>query len=478
MEKDPEHNTWKQRLKKRIEHLYNCYNTSIVYNIILFSVPILLGIAGGLVGVLVFEFNLNNTATLFVLFITAIISFMLMLEQHRVAEAQEKSNTEQRKSNTEQRYNYAISQIESKRQGVVRIGFQNLYELALEEQSNDKRKRICTVFCNYLQTESRVQNCDISPATIQFILDLLIEKKNAEKIPNGKEIPFSSKWLDLSNVYFQRANLNNANLKGAQLQGANLENARLQGANLEKAQLERANLKNTNLENAQFEEANLTGVKLQGSKLPKAQLQGINLQGTQFQTANLYKVQFQGTDLTCVQFQGAKLFHAQLQGANLTGAQLQGANLSNAQLQGANLSKAQFQGAKFDKTNFSGAYTVPTSISGQTNLELAVARLENRVGQSTDLNNNIVFSGGVKPDDISNFRRKRTDIENVLTDIKYNDISNFRKKMDKVENILSTNSGPPNTFIPSNKVITGIYPKADADKVIEDLKRIINDLSA
>ncbi|BBM89120.1 hypothetical protein COTS27_00813 [Spirochaetota bacterium] len=383
----------------------------------------------------------------------------------------------------------------------------------------NRQKDLATTVGPIFDKESYSERYKTKPSDeVQSILDLLTNKEN------NKDFPFKSHWINLAN-----AHLNGANLEKAQLQGANLRQAWLQGAKLGSAQLQEAYLWNaqlqgTNLNHAYLQEANLDYAQLQEAKLEKAQLQAATLQSAYLQGANLEEAQLQGANLRESHLQGANLRKShlqgarlgflqttdsekkqpqiilsngvQLQGANLREAQLQGADLSCADFQGADLSYAQFQGAnlmtarfqatnlykaqlqlqsdEFAVINFNGAYADPNisiHIPPKTNLELAVDRLKNRSGKKADLKD-VIFSGGVKADNLKNFKSCRTEIEKVLTGINYNDINNFKERMNRVEEILEENLGEPNnTPIPPGAEIEE-YPKAEADKIIAMLEEV------
>ena len=110
--------------------------------------------------------------------------------------------------------------------------------------------------------------------------------------------------------------------------------------------LRSANLQTMDLSQLDFDQALMNEAQLQGANLFRAQFQGADLRGAQLQRADLFSTQLQGANLSGAQLQGAELFRAQLQGAYLSGARLRGAYLSGAQLQGAYLGGTQLDPAK------------------------------------------------------------------------------------------------------------------------------------
>ncbi|MDI9336260.1 MAG: pentapeptide repeat-containing protein, partial [Gammaproteobacteria bacterium] len=174
-------------------------------------------------------------------------------------------------------------------------------------------------------------------------------------------------FLNLKNIHWhlaelQEAKLQGANLSHAQLQGANLSDAQLQGANLSEANLQGAGLTRADLTGANLTEANLQGaldldkvkdwtenqlmdriLQLWMANLTKANLTEADLAGANLTDANLTDANLQGAlDLDKVNhWTGAQLMErlrqlmVQLQVANLTEANLTDANLQGANLQGA-----------------------------------------------------------------------------------------------------------------------------------------------
>ncbi|BBM89121.1 hypothetical protein COTS27_00814 [Spirochaetota bacterium] len=414
--------------------------------------------------------------------IGGVIALFVAMAGAKRARALDETAKAQERGNIEDRYKNAIEQFGKEDPSIRLAGAYGLYHLA--KDNKDRRENICDVLCVHIRelTTSEVavgKNSDgkeikysekyaTKPSNeIQSILDLLVNKENK------KDFPFKSHWINLASAY-----LNGANLWKAQLQGANLWNARLQRASLYQAQLQGAHLSLSQFQGAVLGSAQLQGAvlrlaQLQNAEIKYAQFQGANLSYAHLQEADLSSAQFQGADLNLTQLQGANLREAQLQGASLRGAQLQGANLSSAGLQMTNLSSAQFQGADLIKTDFRGAFT-EQKYNTDFNIDAAIKKLKDKRNQKDDIQN-AIFSGGVRKYELDDFKKTTATTLDELDKIKnYNQvrINHFELKMNKVEKILEDNlSKPEDNSIPSG-AITGIYPKAEADKIIAMLEEL------
>jgi uncharacterized protein YjbI with pentapeptide repeats len=98
---------------------------------------------------------------------------------------------------------------------------------------------------------------------------------------------------DLTDGFFQFANLREANLSNSRLDGANMAGAQLHGANLRNA-----NLVYTNLSGAQLLGADARGANFSKAWLNWAWFAGARLDGADFTGAHMIGAQLQGTDLS------------------------------------------------------------------------------------------------------------------------------------------------------------------------------------
>jgi uncharacterized protein YjbI with pentapeptide repeats len=102
----------------------------------------------------------------------------------------------------------------------------------------------------------------------------------------------------------------------------------LSGADLSDGFFQFANLREVNLSNSRLDGANMAGVQLHGANLRNATLVYTNLSGAQLIGADVRGANFTKAWLNWAWFAGAKLDGANFAGAHLIGAQLQGADLS------------------------------------------------------------------------------------------------------------------------------------------------------
>ena len=316
----------------------------------------------------------------------AVIANRRAKAMEKAAEEQAKSNENTEKGQRQERLKSAIEHLGNASDSVRLGGVYELFHLAEDEKKWSKT--ILDILCAHIrQTTSekkyREKYSSKPSEEIQSMLTLLFVQEH--EIFKGLEI----------------------NLQGSWLRGARLSEARLQGAYLREAQLQGAILFD-----AQLQEAVLFEAKLQRSRLLRAQLQNADLSSIKLQEANLVLAQLQGADLSNAQLQGADLSNVQLQGTFLLEAQLQGAVLSMAQLQGAVLVEAQLQGAILVKAQLQGADLFDAKLRGVTcqfsHGGLFKERIENRVGQNSDLSG-IIFAGGLTQENLDTLVKGLTD---------------------------------------------------------------------
>ena len=167
----------------------------------------------------------------------------------------------------------------------------------------------------------------------------LAKTDQAEGVPFDLAAMFDFSRCDAPTLLLD-ASTGELDLRNASDQGENL-----QGVNDSSAEATDADFQGSNLSDAFFEGADLQGATLQGANLGGANLSLVNLSGAQVSGANLQGANLQGANLT-----GANLTGANLQGVNLQGANLTGANLSGTVLTGANLHGATLGGVTWSDT--------------------------------------------------------------------------------------------------------------------------------
>jgi len=306
----------------------------------------------------------------------------------------------------------------------VRLG--GAYELFhLAEDTEDLRQTVLDILCAHIRRTTGEDNYrgthKSKPSEeVQSLLTLLFVQEH--------------EVFEVCHINLQGSYLNGADLSMACLKGAVLTEAHLQGVSLDGARLQRASLTEAHLQGT-----SLIAASMQGARLDKAHLQGAHLM-----LARLQEASFEGADL-----QWASLAEAFLQGASLTGAHLQGARLDEAFLQGALLIEAQLQGASLDWAHMQGAQS-----QGSTPFLFFPQRMEELIGQETDLSG-VVFKGGLSQEDVDSLIKDLSDEEaNGLREI-------LTPHIDKpLSHQLPEDSG----------AITGAYTKEDAEQWIAEFK--------
>lgn len=118
--------------------------------------------------------------------------------------------------------------------------------------------------------------------------------------------------------------------------------------------LRRTCLQQVDLNNLNFSVAQLEDAKLQGADLMEAKLQRAYLIGAKLQRADLDWAELQGAYLDWAELQGAHLWEAKLQGADLRGAKLQGAYLRGTIIDAdTSLDPTSLKGAGLRRVDFS-----------------------------------------------------------------------------------------------------------------------------
>lgn len=183
--------------------------------------------------------------------------------------------------------------------------------------------------------------------------------------------------LDLSNLNFKAARLDDANLFGSNLSSSDLRNVHLKGVTLDRARLTKTNFTRANLRGSRIlipaihvalESWIWDAPTFRQSDLSGAQLSG-NFDGTDFGAANMRGVRFGiRSSLERCEFSGSNLIDASFKRARLRYARFVRADLRGADFHDAKLIWVDFTGADLRGANFTGA-DISMSIFDDANLE-------------------------------------------------------------------------------------------------------------
>ena len=369
----------------------------------------------------------------------AVIANRRAKAMENAAGEQAKANENTEKGQRQERLKNAIEHLGNTSDSVRLGGAYELFHLA--KDTKEWCQTILDILCAHIrQTTSeddyRSKYSSKPSEEIQSLLTLLFVQEH--EIFKGLEINLQGSWL------------RGARLSGARLQGAYLREAQLQGADLPGAQLQ---------------EASLFEAKLQGTRLYTAELQNAYLSSIRLQGANLFRAQLQGADLSNAQLQGTNLSRSQLQGAFLHDTYLQGADLSMAQLQGTMLIEAQLQGAHLGKTQLQGADLFDAKLLGVT-CQLSHGRsfkerIENRVGQNSDLSG-VIFAGGLTQENL----------DFLVKGLPNGPAKNLREILTPHVNQDVSHALPED----SDAIITPPYTQEEAEQWIADYEKAISEV--
>lgn len=196
--------------------------------------------------------------------------------------------------------------------------------------------------------------------------------------------------LDLSNLNFKAARLDQANLFGSNLSSSDLRNVHLKGVTLDRAQLTKTDFTRADLRGSRIlipaihvalESWIWDAPTFRESDLSDAQLSG-NFDGTDFGAANmrgvrfgirssLERCEFSGSNLVDASFKRARLTYARFAHADLRGADFHDAKLIWVDFTGADLRGANFAGADVSMSIFNDANLEGANLTGTTGLESA-----------------------------------------------------------------------------------------------------------
>ncbi|MEQ8817881.1 MAG: pentapeptide repeat-containing protein [Thalassobaculum sp.] len=177
-------------------------------------------------------------------------------------------------------------------------------------------------------------------------------------------------FLDLRELNFVKADLQEAQLEGARLDRARLHQANLHravlidaclkeadcwGSDLSGASLVGADLQAVRFRKADLAGAQLTNAKAEGADLSEANLTAANLSGAALLNADLTSVRAERADISKAKLDGARLIDADLRNSDLRGASLVGASLVEARLAGVKLNDAILRDCILSNADLSGA---------------------------------------------------------------------------------------------------------------------------
>jgi len=203
------------------------------------------------------------------------------------------------------RFSKAVEQLGS-RDIPVRIGGIYALERIAKDSPKDHRTimEVLTAFVRSksLKEESQSPKQEYTKFTtdVQSALTVLARRDTSNE-PKDR-------YLDLSGISIEGANLNNANLANVSFDGTSLSSAHLEGANLTRALFSNAYLDGATLINANLRNATLKNTKLRNARLKGALLSDAILEGTDFTYS----------DLSDEQVKSAKLCHTILPTGKIT----------------------------------------------------------------------------------------------------------------------------------------------------------------
>lgn len=236
--------------------------------------------------------------------------------------------------------------------GVIGGWDQMAYKNQIEYNTGLKRVQelVDLAFKSTVLTNEAGTNEDVNKARGRALLEISASLKKIEL----QDLNFENAFLN--DAILNKACLNAINLKGAELYDAKLDDAQLNGAHLEganltmaelnRAQLTEANLNGAKLKYANFTNAHLVNAKMYHANLNEAMLDEAFLIDAEMKNANLSYAGLEDAEMKNVVLSNACLKDANLMNARLNNAILCDANLNGANLIGANLRKADLTRAR------------------------------------------------------------------------------------------------------------------------------------
>lgn len=204
------------------------------------------------------------------------------------------------------------------------------------------------------------------------------------------------------------ADLNHADLRGLDLRdvefsSANLQDTNLSHADLRGAKFSFANLQNANLSHTDLRGVDLTVTNLSCSNLSHADLRGANLSFADLNFADLSNANLKDANLRLAKFHDVCLKGACLKGINLSQVELGYADLSGFDFSNADFTRAQALATNFRGAIFTGACIEDWHVNNDTNLTEIIC---DYVYQKKDRQERRPSSGNFQPEDFTRLYQK------------------------------------------------------------------------
>ena len=426
---------------------------------------------------IIYEF-LRDVAAGCLVLIGAVALLRRAASQNQIAAAQNKTAEATLQSNEQTIFKDSLNFLINGSDIIRLSGIYNLHELGIKNPN--RSKDILEILCAHLRSktneEDYQENHKSEPSVeISSLLELLASEKSelreACEKSSGERYILNFKGAFLNGADLRGAWLREADLSHSQLQEADLSRAQMQSAQLRKAQmqgawLEKAQMHGADMSKTQMQEANLSRAQMQGADLYEAQMQGADLPNAQMQGVWLGDAQMQGANLQNAQLQGAKLLMAELHGANLEGAQLQISQLDHAKLPGTILKDAQLQGADLNNVDLHGASGRPPTKSSEQD---AVDCMKSRLNKNTELDDKVLFSGGLSQEDKENIEKALKQAKRYCTDP---ETLEWIESRQQALQELDVDTEP--SYDMPKEAITGILNFYEVNQIIEEYENAIN----
>ncbi len=208
----------------------------------------------------------------------------------------------------------------------------------------------------------------------QGVFDEVLRQHDAWLKTDGKEGRRANLYgLDLTQIDFTHADLQQANLRGAILDGVDLSGALLNDADLTEASLQgcratganwlRVNLASATLQRSVLDNINFSFANAIGANFSEASLKGAVLQQVNLREASLVAVDFTDADMSEAVCRGADATRARFIRTVMTRADMReslcvGCEFVEASMQGVNFRNAKFDNTPFSYSDFSVAVDI------------------------------------------------------------------------------------------------------------------------
>ncbi len=160
--------------------------------------------------------------------------------------------------------------------------------------------------------------------------------------------------------------MTNVNLSNLDFTGAKLQESCLTAANLTNATFDKANIDNTILESANLTGASFKETSARDTNMYHAQLEGATIDGSDFRRAYMRvskannltvsnKSNFELANISDAKWDNAHISDSSFKGADLSGVSMAGADIRRTNMQQANLERAVLNGCKIIESDLTGA---------------------------------------------------------------------------------------------------------------------------